>query len=152
MPLNVEIDLTASPYIKTAGARMAKYEVDRKGFLDGKLQDNDIVLYRYADVLLMMAEAKVRNGQSGQTEMDAVRTRAGMPTRTATLNNILQERLLELMWEGWRRQDLIRFGRFTQSYDLRQALVNENKGATTLFPIPSKAIESNGNLRPNSNF
>ena len=64
MPLNVAIDLTTSPYIKTAGARMAKYEIDRHSFLDGKLQDNDIVLYRYADVLLMLAEAKVRNGQS----------------------------------------------------------------------------------------
>ena len=151
-PLAVAVDLTSSPFIKTAGARMAKYEIDRKAFLDGKLQDNDIVLYRYADVLLMLAEAKVRNGQSGQAELDAVRKRSGMPTRTASLANILEERLLELMWEGWRRQDLIRFGRFTHSYDLRQALEKEDTGYTTLFPIPNRAIESNKNLRPNSEF
>ena len=152
MPLNVAIDLTTSPYIKTAGARMAKYEIDRHSFLDGKLQDNDIVLYRYADVLLMLAEAKVRNGQSGQAEMDAVRARAGMPSRTATLANILEERRLELVWEGWRRQDLIRFGRFTHSYDLRHALEKEDTGYTTIFPIPSRAIGANGNLRPNGDF
>ena len=152
MPLNVAIDLTTSPYIKTAGARMAKYEIDRHSFLDGKLQDNDIVLYRYADVLLMLAEAKVRNGQSGQAEMDAVRARAGMPSRTATLANILEERRLELVWEGWRRQDLIRFGRFTHSYDLRHALEKEDTGYTTIFPIPSRAIGANSNLRPNSDF
>ena len=152
MPLNVAIDLTTSPYIKTAGARMAKYEIDRHSFLDGKLQDNDIVLYRYADVLLMLAEAKVRNGQSGQAEMDAVRARSGMPFRTATLANILEERRLELVWEGWRRQDLIRFGCFTHSYDLRHALEKEDTGYTTIFPIPSRAIGANGNLRPNSDF
>ena len=152
MPLNVAIDLTTSPYIKTAGARMAKYEIDRHSFLDGKLQDNDIVLYRYADVLLMLAEAKVRNGQSGQAELDAVRARSGMPSRTATLANILEERRLELVWDGWRRQDLIRFGRFTHSYDLRRALEKEDTGYTTIFPIPSRAIGANGNLRPNSDF
>ena len=53
MPLDVELNLTNSPYIKTAGARMAKYEVDRNAFNDGKSPDNDIVLFRYADVLLM---------------------------------------------------------------------------------------------------
>ena len=110
------------------------------------------MLYRYADVLLMLAEAKVRNGQSGQAEMDAVRARAGMPSRTATLANILEERRLELVWEGWRRQDLIRFGRFTHSYDLRHALEKEDTGYTTIFPIPSRAIGANGNLRPNSDF
>ena len=39
-----------------------------------------------------------------------------MGYRTATLDNILAERLMELMWEGWRRNDLIRFDRFHQSY------------------------------------
>ena len=85
------------PYIRTAGARMAKYEVDRTAYNDGKNPDNDIVLFRYADVLLMRAEAKVRNGESGQADLDAIRQRVGMPSRPATLSNILAERRMELM-------------------------------------------------------
>ena len=131
---------------------MSKYEIDRKAFFDGKLQDNDIVLYRYADVLLMLAEAKVRNGQNGDAELHLVRARAGMGPRTATLDNILAERLLELMWEGWRRQDLIRFSKFTQAYDLRTPLTGESNGHTTLFPIPNRAIGANKRLQPNSAF
>lgn len=151
-PLAVKLDLTGDPYEKTAGARMAKYELDRTAHADGKLQDNDIVLFRYADALLMRAEAKVRNGESGQSDLDAVRTRVGMSSRPATLNNILTERLLELMWEGSRRQDLIRFGLFGQAYDLRPQLAGEATGYTTVFPIPAKALELNGNLSQNKGY
>lgn len=148
-PLAVAIDLTGNEYEKTGGARMSKYEIDRTAYSDGKLQNNDIVLFRYADALLMKAEAKVRDGGDGSVELNSVRRRVGMPSRTATLDNILQERLLELMWEGCRRPDLIRFGRFGQSYDIRQALPNEDTGYTTVFPIPTKAINLNGNLKGN---
>lgn len=103
-PFEVAQNLTGSKYIKTAGARMAKYEVDRTSYMDGKLQSNDIVLFRYADVLLMKAEAKVRLGENGDVELNRIRARVGMPNRKATLANILEERLLELVWEGWRRQ------------------------------------------------
>lgn len=151
-PLVMAIDLTGSPYEKTAGARMAKYEIDRTAHADGKLQDNDIVLFRFADVLLMRAEAKVRNGKNGQREMDAVRTRAGMPPRPATLNNILAERLLELMWEGTRRRDLIRFGLFGNAYDIRPRLENEQKGFTTVYPIPATALKLNRKLRQNYGY
>ena len=64
-PWNVALDVSGKPYEKTAGARMKKYEVDKTGLKDGKLLDNDIVLFRYADVLLMQSEAKVRNGENG---------------------------------------------------------------------------------------
>ena len=148
-PLAVAIDLTGNEYEKTGGARMSKYEIDRTAYSDGKLQNNDIVLFRYADALLMKAEAKVRDGGDGSAELNSVRRRVGMPSRPATLYNILQERLLELMWEGCRRPALIRFGRFGQSYDIRQALPNEHTGYTTVFPIPTKAINRNGNLRGN---
>ena len=37
---------------------MKKYEVDRTAYSDGRMPNNDIVLYRYADVLLMKSEAK----------------------------------------------------------------------------------------------
>lgn len=93
----------------------------------------------------MKAEAKVRNGEDGSAELDAVRLRVGMPVCEASLENILRERLLELVWEGWRRQDLIRFGLFAGAYDLREPLPNEQSGYTTVFPIPQKCINLNKN-------
>ncbi len=151
-PLVMAENLTYSPYEKTAGARMAKYEIDRKAYADGKLQDNDIVLFRFADVLLMRAEAKVRNGENGQSDLDAVRRRVDMPSRPATLDNILRERLLELMWEGSRRRDLIRYGLFHKAYDIRQPIEGESDAHTTVFPIPTKAIDLNNKLTQNKGY
>lgn len=151
-PLAVEQNLTASQYIETAGARMKKYEVDRTAYSDGRLPDNDIVLYRYADVMLMKAEAKVRNGESGDEELNAVRNRVGMPSLPATLDNILNERLLELVWEGWRRQDMIRFGTYNKQYDIHIPSEADKKGYTTVFPIPGKARELNSNLEQNPGY
>lgn len=151
-PLAVEKNLTASPYLETAGARMKKYEVDRTAYSDGRLPDNDIVLYRYADVLLMKSEAKVRNGESGDEEMNAVRSRVGMPSLSATLDNLLNERLLELVWEGWRRQDMIRFGTYGKQYDIHTPSEADKKGYTTVFPIPEKAHELNPNLKQNPGY
>lgn len=142
-PLELRLNLTDSPYVKTAGARMAKYEVDRTSHSDGRQPDNDIVLFRYADALLMKAEAKVRNGEEAAFELNQIRSRVGMPNRAATLENILEERLLELVWEGWRRQDLIRFGQFHKAYDQRKQLEGEANGYTTVFPIPQKCIDLN---------
>lgn len=151
-PLAVEQNLTASPYIETAGARMKKYEVDRTAYSDGRMPDNDIVLYRYADVMLMKAEAKVRNGESGYEELNAVRNRVGMLSLPATLDNILNERLLELVWEGWRRQDMIRFGIYNKQYDIHTPSEADKKGYTTVFPIPGKARELNLNLEQNPGY
>ena len=151
-PFEVAQNLTNSKFIKTAGARMAKYEVDRTSYMDGKLQSNDIVLFRYADALLMKAEAKVRNGENGDEELNRIRARVGMPYRKATLDNILEERLLELVWEGWRRQDLIRFGKFAGAYDLRTPLQGESSGYTTVFPIPQKCIDLNSELVQNKGY
>lgn len=151
-PLAVEKNLTASPYLETAGARMKKYEVDRTAYSDGRMPDNDIVLYRYADVLLMKSEAKVRNGESEDEEINAVRSRVGMPSLPATLDNILNERLLELVWEGWRRQDMIRFGTYCKQYDIHTPSEADKKGYTTVFPIPEKAHELNPHLKQNPGY
>ena len=151
-PLAVRLDLSGDKYEKTAGARMSKYAIDRQAFSDGKLQSNDIVLYRYADVVLMKAEAKVRNGEDGSAELNSIRSRVGMPARQATLKNILDERLMELMWEGWRRNDLIRFGIFNKAYDQRTPIDGESTGFTTVFPIPANAIEHNNNLIQNKGY
>ena len=131
---------------------MKKYEVDKNALKDGKLINTDSVLFRYADVLLMLSEAKVRNGENGDAELNEVRGRVGAAPRTATLENLLAERQLELAWEGWRRQDMIRFGTFTRSYSFRPQLENEASGFTTVFPIPEKILEMNETMKQNPGY
>ena len=152
MPLELKLNLSDSPYKQTAGARVGKYEVDRTAYSDGRQVDNDIVLFRYGDALLMEAEAKVRNGEDGSIELNAIRDRVGMPHVEATLDNILKERLLELVWEGWRRQDLIRFGKYTKAYDQRTPLEKESTGFTTVFPIPQRCLDLNKKLKQNPSY
>ncbi|MBQ9295932.1 MAG: RagB/SusD family nutrient uptake outer membrane protein [Paludibacteraceae bacterium] len=148
-PREVQPVLTGSPYVATAGARMSKYAFDPGGIFDGQLRNSDIVLYRLADVYLMMAEAKVRNGQDGQAEYDLVHQREALAMmsncepRQATLENIYYERWIELMWEGWHRQDQIRFSRYAES-------VEEN--FLTVFPIPQTALQTNTLLRQNKGY
>ncbi len=151
-PWEVKLDLSGSVYEKTAGARMKKYEIDKTNIKDGKLMDNDIVLFRYADVLLMKCEAKVRNGENGDAELNEVRSRVNASERTATLQNILDERLLELVWEGWRRQDLIRFDQYHRAYDQRPSLPGEKNRFTTVFPIPQSILDLNPNLTQNKGY
>ena len=146
-PMQVKLDLSNDPYEKTAGARMHKYEIDLAAMSDGQLRRNDIVLFRYADVLLMWCEALLRDGKAG-AEADAllneVRDRVKMEHRTATLDRVLEERLLELAWEGWRRNDLIRFGQFTRSYTDRPQTDADRMGYTLVFPIPGEALTASG--------
>ena len=146
-PLAVKLDLSNDPYEKTAGARMRKYEIDLASMSDGQLRRNDIVLFRYADVLLMQCEAMLRDGRAG-AEADAllnqVRARVGMEWRTATLDNVLEERMLELAWEGWRRNDLIRYGLFTRSYTDRPQTDADRMGYTLVFPIPGETLTACG--------
>ena len=155
-PWEVKMDLSVSPYLETAGARMKKYEIDRNSTKDGKLMDNDIVLFRFADVLLMRAEAYLRNGDviSGQDDLNAVRGRSGMPERLLTMESIYDERLLELCWEGWRRQDMIRFGRYESLFDGDEYddKVDESDGHTTVYPIPSVVLALNSYLRQNKGY
>lgn len=151
-PWKVALDVSGKPWEKTAGARMKKYQVDPTSLKDGKLLDNDIVLFRYADVLLMQSEAKVRNGENGDMELNRVRSRAGMEERPATLENLLKERMMELAWEGWRRQDMIRFGVFTRSYSCRPQLPGEENGYTTVFPIPERVIDMNPQLHQHKGY
>ena len=152
LPWDIQLDLSGLASEKTAGARMKKYEVDSQGTKDGKLSDNDIVLFRYADALLMKSEAKVRNEENGDLELNEVRRRAGMSERKATLENILAERQLELAWEGWRRQDLIRFGLFTRTYSSRSQLPQEENGYTTVFQIPDNVLTLNKLLTQNPGY
>ncbi len=151
-PWEVKLNLTGSPYVELAGARFRKYTPDPNANADGRACHNDIVLFRYADVLLMMAEAKLRNGEDGTAELNLVRHRSLMTDTVATLETILNERHLELAWEGWRRNDLIRFRQFTRSYTDRPQLPGEGNGYTTVFPIPSSMIDFHPSWKQNPGY
>ncbi len=66
--------------------------------------------FRYADALLMKAEAMERNDGDGRAEYNMVRAHAGLPARRSSLANILEDRQVVLAGETGHRQDLIRFG------------------------------------------
>ena len=109
---------------------------------------DDIILYRYADILLMKAEAKNALGQDPSAEINEVRKRAYKDkyeehiyvnsTKEANDAAILKERLLELAFEGKRWWDLVRFDK---AFDLVPSL-REHKGEDymMLFPIPLSTI------------
>ena len=152
-PLAIALDVTGSSDEKLAGARMRKYAIDPNGMKDGKLIGNDIVLFRYADVLLMKAEAMVRLGQDGTPLVNEIRARAGTEAlENVSLEDILKERMIEFAWEGLRRQDLIRFGAFTRSWSSRPSLPGESNGYTTVFPVPADILSLNPKLSQNPGY
>ena len=129
---------------------MRKYEIDFAAMSDGQLRRNDIVLFRFADVLLMQCEAMLRDGRAGAQAdalLNRVRQRVDMAWRPATLDNILEERMLELAWEGWRRNDLIRFGMFTRPYTDRPQTEADRLGYTLVFPIPVVTLSACGSAQ-----
>ena len=161
-PMDVVVDFkedVPNQILKFAGARMSKYEVDNttSSYLN---HNNDKVFWRYADALLLAAEAKVRMGQSGDAEVNEIRDRvqAGQKSNV-TLQDILDERMLEFSYEGMRRQDQIRFGTYTEPTTDRYAGVHhnvatgdyvvDNTGFTTVFPIPTSVLELNTKLTQN---
>ena len=104
----------------------------------------------------MRAEAYLRNvePEKGQADFDEVRQRAYMNPRPLTLDNIYDERLLELCWEGWRRQDMIRFGKYESLFegDEFDDKVDESDGHTTVYPIPSSVLTLNKYLQQNKGY
>lgn len=132
------------------GARCTKYEIGKGN--PNKFCDNDFVLFRYADVLYMKAEAILRGGQGNLNELIAdsdfqlIRTRAGMPIYTAgslTLDELLDERGREFAWENIRRRDLIRYNKFSQG---EWTFKPVREKFYDWFPIPRKMIETSGGL------
>jgi hypothetical protein len=119
---------------------------------DGSGESNDFPIYRYADILLMQAECNVRLGNAAAAKpfIDQVRVRAGLSALAGnpTLDNIYDERGFELNWEGHRRQDMIRFNKFTLAHGFVPAVGDFRK----LFPIPTSALNANPGLKQNSGY
>ena len=167
MPLAVKVDFTAAddPHaMKCSGARMKKYEFDKSTTQQYSF-NNDLVIWRYADALLLKAEAEYRMGKKAEalTIVNEVRGRVAATPRTElTLNDILDERMLELAWEGVRRQDQIRFCTFTEPTADRFKGVTHNasagdynddtQGYTMVYPIPYAVLNLNKKLGQNPGY
>ena len=101
------------------GCHSIKWFITPNDYNNGRNQSNDLPLFRYADILLMKAEALTRLGQSGAKELfNQIRAYAGAPQISAepTLQEIYDERGREFFDENWRRNDMIRFGHFEDEF------------------------------------
>ncbi|MGE0088237.1 MAG: RagB/SusD family nutrient uptake outer membrane protein [Bacteroidales bacterium] len=140
-------DYTVDQY-RNSGARVGKYEI-KMGAKENL--SNDFPLFRITDFYLMKAETQIRLGGPGDGDswINEIRDRADVGTWTgATLDQLLAERGRELFCEGHRRQDLIRFGKFTDIWwakgDVQGGVAGDPSVLT--FPIPKYASDANPNL------
>lgn len=132
---------------------------------DPEFPDTDFPMFRLADAYLMYAEAQVRkDGSANSTSVNyvnALRSRAGntnlLNTTSLTLDFILDERSRELYWEGHRRQDLIRFGKFTGDNYTWQWKGDIQEGGSipihyNLFPFHPTTLGANSGLTQNPGY
>ena len=133
-----------------------------------KFPDTDLPLIRLAEVYLTYAEAVLRGGTGGDRAtalgyINQLRTRAygnasgNIADSNLTLDFILDERARELYWEGLRRTDLIRYGKFTGGSYLWSFKGGAASGVAVpdyrnLYPIPQDALTANENLRQNTGY
>ncbi len=130
----------------------------------GTFADTDFPMFRLADAYLMYAECAARTGANtaqGVNYLNLVRQRAygsnAFNVSSLNLNFILDERGRELHWEGHRRTDLIRFGKFTGGSYVWEWKGNTKNGSPTpsfrkLFPIPLTALAANPLLQQNTGY
>ena len=131
--------------------------------------DTDFPLFRFADVYLMYAECALRGAPNATlptalTYVNMLRERANNGATTAnitasqlTLDFMLDERSREMHWEAHRRQDLIRFGKYTGGSYNWAWKGNGSNGISIpshlkLFPIPDSSLNSNPNLTQNPGY
>lgn len=145
------------------GIRVIKYPPDYAHYNGGQ-QGNQLQIFRYADAVLMLAEAHLRSDDAAGTgaslalvnELRAARKAKALTgplklVNSANLydpNTILAERGKEMYWESWRRQDLIRMGVFLQPWALKTA----DDPKYLLYPIPATQLVANPNLKQNPGY
>jgi tetratricopeptide (TPR) repeat protein len=145
------VDMRRPPH---NGGFIFKYQPDPDGPMASGV---DVVVYRLADVYLSYAEAICwkEGGTTSNVEalkyFNLVRTRAGLGTLSElTTDIILQERGWELYFEGFRREDLIRHGKYISK-------AREERGVNALdhqvlYPLPLKAILENPRIYQNPGY
>lgn len=161
---NLEIN-TISEF--TDGIAVTKFKNKTRDNENGQsldFSDIDYPIFRLGEIYLLYAEAVLRGGTGGDVAtamsyVNKLRQRAYGSTSgdvsSIDLNFILDERARELYWEGYRRTDLIRFGKFTTGIYLWPWKGGVKSGTSVgeyrkLYPIPSKDLSSNPNLTQNS--
>ncbi|GHU93887.1 hypothetical protein FACS1894156_1390 [Bacteroidia bacterium] len=135
---------------QNCGGRLAKYE-DKAG--DAWERDYDMVLMRYAEVLMMQAECYLRlsDAASARAFVVPIRTRAGLATpETIDLQFVNDELRREFVFEDHRRTDNIRFGDFFDAWWEKSADPADRH--TGIFPIPAQEIAKNSKLIQNPQY
>jgi hypothetical protein len=138
---------------EAVGMRILKYhpyDVTNEGGEVNSFRQHQI-LFRYSDAHLMKAEAMMRMGQDPTAMVNELRQKR---TDTPDLANVTEDVLLaergrELYIEFWRRNDLVRFDKFTAPWGLKEVTGDPN---VNLFPIPETALLSNPNLVQNPGY
>jgi len=140
--------MVSGPTLETSGYRTIKYVPDAD---NEETPGNDLSILRYADVLLMKAEALMRTGDNagGLVVVNEVReARGASPLASLDEAALLAERGRELYWENWRRNDLIRFGKYLDAWDQKPA----SSATYLLFPFSSPQIVANPELQQNPGY
>ncbi len=145
----------------TQGYRSIKFFPDINDYnLYSRNQDNDVPIFRFADIILMKCEAITRGGTAtnGDTPMslfNQIRSYVNAPTISSnpSLQDILDERGREFLDEHWRRNDLIRFGDFERDWGFKEDF---NPDATNpqyrLLPLSRNVLNSNTNWDQNAGY
>jgi len=138
------------------GARSVKFPPDKNWDQVNRTDNHDFPVFRYADILMMKAEAILQGaaatgGETAMSLVNKIRARAKAPllTVTPTLDQLLDERAREFAWEAWRRNDLIRFGKYKNTWLFKD---NESAQFRELFPIPATQINLNPKLVQNPGY
>ncbi len=145
-----QIDFTVEGSNYNTGYRVEKYEFSKKSSSGRNLGDADLIIVRLADVYLMRAEAKLRKSNDAAAALADVNTvRAARNVTTPppalasmTLDLLYRERGFEFYWEMLRRTDMIRFGKYEDTWTEK---TDKNK-FRRVFPIPQTAIDGASNL------
>ncbi|MGB3607575.1 MAG: RagB/SusD family nutrient uptake outer membrane protein [Psychroserpens sp.] len=135
---------------EVTGIRVIKYHPVNGGFTGHQ------IVFRYADAHLMKAEAILRGGSGSSSALDLVNELRAMrngngnttPLTALSEQDMLDERGRELYAEFWRRNDQIRFGKFSEPWEYK----TNTDAFRVLFPIPATAIISNPNLIQNEGY
>jgi len=135
------------------GYRNIKFYPDKTS--TSRNQNNDVPYLRYSDVVLMKAEAILRGGTAtnGETALSLVNElRSNRSTSAAwtnvSLEDLYQERSRELVYECWHRNDMIRFGKYEESWGFK----TNSDTYRRLLPIPTSAMKLNPLLVQNPGY
>ena len=147
-----DVDFSNEGRLHNKGYRCAKYQFSRTSPNANNFYSVELVLMHLGEIYLMRAEAKLRLGDTAGALADVNALRAGRTARpevtppalaTMNLEILFRERGFELYWEGFRRGDQIRFGKFEDSWTEK----TDSDKFKRLFPIPQSAIDGASNVK-----